>query len=203
MIWKKYPCGIDWIDLSYNFIKEINWKGCPQNFSEIHLTNNLITKMNWEDCPQGLNTIGLNGNQIIEMNWEGCSQELTYIDLTNNQIIKTNWEGCSQELIYIYLFGNQIIDMNWRYIPWNLEFVYQDELNDKFNKYKIRRDNIPDLPYISPKHKAFINELTYTFLLPPPHNGFDSSYYKFKLYKNGGVSYQDAMKEMTSDIYHK
>jgi hypothetical protein len=70
------------------------------------------------------------------------------------------------------------------------------ELNDQFNEYKKNRNNIPDLPFISDERKEFMDELTYTFLLPPKESGFESPYYKYKLYKNGGVSYQDAMKEM-------
>jgi hypothetical protein len=91
--------------------------------------------------------------------------------------------------------------MNWKYVPWDLKFL-DKEFDTSYKEYKKSRDNIPDLPYqcILDKHKKFINELTHTFLLPPSHNGFDSPYYKFKLYKNGGVSYRDVMKEITLGI---
>jgi len=71
------------------------------------------------------------------------------------------------------------------------------------SEYKKSRNNIPDLPYISDERKKFINELTYTFLLPPPQNcigKFDSPYYEYPLYKNGGISYKYVMEEIMEEI---
>jgi hypothetical protein len=85
-------------------------------------------------------------------------------------------------------------------VPWDLRFPYDKILTDKYNEYKKSRNNIPDLPYqcMTDKHKKFINALTYTFLLPPSYGGLDSPYYKYPLYKNGGVSFREAMDAMTS-----
>ena len=82
--------------------------------------------------------------------------------------------------------------------------VYKDIdepfLSNPYKKYKESRNNIPDLPYqcTTSKHKEFMDELTHTFLLPPKDNkiGFDSPYYKYKLYKNGGISYKEIMKKL-------
>ena len=80
--------------------------------------------------------------------------------------------------------------------------VYKDIdepfLSNPYKKYKESRNNIPDLPYIPQRHKNLLDELAHTFHLPPKDNkiGFDSPYYKYKLYKNGGISYKEIMKKL-------
>ena len=91
-----------------------------------------------------------------------------------------------------------------KYVPWNLTFEYNEDLCNKYNEYKESRDNIPDLPYqcTTDEHKEFINDLMETFYLPPlsDDNEFDSHYYKYPLYKNGGISYRDAMKNIMKKL---
>jgi Leucine-rich repeat (LRR) protein len=136
------------------------------------------------------------------MNWEGCPPNLTEFSLHNNKITKLNWEGCLTNLDTIWLSNNQITELNWEGCPWNLEFPFNVELTNKFIEYKKSRNNIPHLPYqcMTNEHKAFINDLTHTFLLPPKDNeiGFDSPYYKYELYKNGGISYKEVVKEFNN-----
>ena len=201
--WKGCPPRLTSINLNNNQISEINWEGCPQSLTHIYLSNNQISEINWKGCPQSLTHIGLSNNRISKMNWEGCPPPgLAEIYLGNKSITKMNWEGCPQGLTKIELFSNPITEINWKYVPWNLEFIFYCDLIIKYEEYKESRNNIPDLPYqcTTDEHKEFMNVLTHTFLLPPKENkvGFDSSYYKFKLYENGGISYRDAMKEMTS-----
>ena len=177
----------------------MNWKDCPQSLIEIELKSNKITNIVWKGCSQNLVEIVLRDNQITHICWENCPQSLKSIDIYRNKIKEMIWKGCPRGLIKITLKGNQITELNWKYVPWDLKLQNED-LANKYNEYKKSRDNIPDLPYqcSTQRHKEFMKALTHTFLLPPKISGFKSPYYEFKLYENGGISYRDAMKEMTS-----
>jgi hypothetical protein len=198
MKWEGCPQRPICIELINNGINNMNWKNCSKSLITIDLTSNVIKEMKWRNCPQSLTNIILRCNKFTEMNWKECPQSLIHIDLGHNYIKEMNWKECPRGLSYIDLYGNST-NMNWKYIPWNLEFGdYNNRiLNDEFIKYKNSRDNIPDLPYISDERKEFISELIDVLHLPPRCNGeIESSYYKYPLYKNGGIAYIESMNAL-------
>jgi hypothetical protein len=131
-----------------------------------------------------------------------CSQRLTSINLNDNRIINVNWRYCPQSLTSINLNANRIANIDWRHVPWNLDFR-NNGLNDIYKEYKESRNNIPDLPFVPPlpfisdKRENFLESLSHTFHLPPKDNkiGFQSPYYKYDLYENGGICFREDVKE--------